>query len=95
NAQIKIPFVFTSPGETIFIINDKEIEISSQNAVSFSELIADIKLASEKISLRLKKSPGAILLFVDNQRNYGRTWLNGYKTGNELVAKIYIMDISP
>lgn len=95
NAQIKIPFVFTSPGEAIFIVNDKEIEISSQNAVSFSEIIADIKLASEKISLRLKKSPGPILLFVDNQRNYGRTWLNGYKTGNELVAKIYVMDISP
>lgn len=88
-AKFAMPVIFKNRGRAVFSVNGTNVTVESEKA-GFTELAAEIRLVSDKVSVKLEETDSPLIVLLDAQRDYGRTRLNGYMEDSELVSRIYI-----
>ena len=88
-AKFAMLVAFNNGGRAVFSVNGEKATVELKKP-GFLELAAEVKLGSNKISIVLEETDSPLIVFFDVQRDYGRTFANGYREKSELVSRIYI-----
>ncbi|NOY74275.1 MAG: glycosyltransferase family 39 protein [Kiritimatiellaeota bacterium] len=90
---LKLPLVWNSSGTTEIVVNGKSFHISAPSRPRRETREFEIPLPKDGIvEISFRGIDGELYLFLDGQRDYSRTALNGDKIDSELVASLVIKE---
>jgi len=88
----KLECYWQIPGSAILDINGKRFIINEKNRGKRSHTFILPETSNSIVKITPIKLDGKLFLFIDRQRDYGRTEINGSSPRGELVSTLYLKD---
>jgi 4-amino-4-deoxy-L-arabinose transferase-like glycosyltransferase len=89
--QFEITLGFNQPGRVLLEISGEQKIFSSSKQGLVSASFEIPYPANGQVSIRMLSAEGVVYYFLDSQRDYGRTIINGKTVPGELVCRIYFI----